>query len=50
VDAVRVQLAHGGRDLAGVEQGVVDAVLRQPGQGPRFVHVWTAPLAAIVGF
>ena len=29
VDAVRVQLAHGGRDLAGVEQGVVDAVLLQ---------------------
>ncbi len=27
IDAVRVQFAHGGRDLAGVEQGMVDAVL-----------------------
>ena len=29
VDAVREQLAHGGRDLAGVEQRVVDTVLLQ---------------------
>jgi hypothetical protein len=32
VDAVRVQLVHGGRDLAGVEQGVVDAMLGQQGK------------------
>ena len=32
VDAVRVQLAHGGRDLAGVEQGVIDTMLGQQGE------------------
>jgi hypothetical protein len=30
IDAVRVQLAHGGRDPAGVEQGMVDTLLLQP--------------------
>ena len=43
VDAVRVQLAHGGRDLAGVEQGMVDAVLLQQSQAARPAGWWTAP-------
>ena len=32
VDAVRVQLAHGVRDLAGIEEWVVDPVLFQPSE------------------
>lgn len=32
VDTVREEFAYGGRDLAGVEQGVVDAAVRQEGE------------------